>query len=117
MNYYSSSITLLDCSCIACCTLPLRFCAARFASRAPTWRLPVSGHVSRLVTADLGIAEGDGVEDARSEVHWVSGSGPRRTRIRLNRKKPCTPRGFGCSISATCVEEIASCGAFSLFIC
>ena len=30
-------------------TLPLRYCAARFACRTPTWRLPVSGQVSRLV--------------------------------------------------------------------
>ena len=42
--------------------------AARFASRAPTWRLPVSGQVAGLVTADLGVAEDDGVEGARSEV-------------------------------------------------
>ena len=34
-----------------CCngTLPLRYCAARFAWKAPTWRLPVSGHVARLI--------------------------------------------------------------------
>ena len=55
-------------------TLPLRYCAARFASRVPTWRLPVSGQVAGLVTADLGVVEGDGVEDPRREVHWVSGS-------------------------------------------
>ena len=30
-------------------TLPLRYCAARFACKTPTWRLPVSGHVARLV--------------------------------------------------------------------
>ena len=69
-------------------------CAARFAGRAPTWRLPVSGHVASLVTADPRVAEGNGVEDARREVHWVSGSGPRQKQIRLNRKKTCTPRGF-----------------------
>ena len=33
-------------------TLPLRFCAARFASRDPTWRLLVPGHVARLVPAN-----------------------------------------------------------------
>ena len=64
-------------------TLPLRYCAARFAGRAPTWRLPLSGHGGSLVTA----VEGEGVEDARREVHWVSGCGPGRKRIRLNRKK------------------------------
>ena len=31
-------------------TLPLRYCAARFACRVPTWHLLVSGHVARLVT-------------------------------------------------------------------
>ena len=32
-------------------TLPLRYCAVRFAHSTPTWRLPVSGQVSRLVAA------------------------------------------------------------------
>ena len=36
-------------------TLPLRYCAARFACRTPTWRLPDSGHVVDLVTAEVGI--------------------------------------------------------------
>ena len=36
-------------------TRPLRYCAARFACRAPTWRLPVSGHVAGLVTACSGV--------------------------------------------------------------
>ena len=62
-------------------TLPLRYCTARFACRAPTWRLPDSGQVAGLVTADLGVAEDDGVEGAGGEVHWVSGSGPGRKRI------------------------------------
>ena len=30
-------------------TLPLRFCAGRFAGRVPTWRLPADGHVADLV--------------------------------------------------------------------
>ena len=30
-------------------TLPFRYCACRFAYSTPTWRLPVSGHVARLV--------------------------------------------------------------------
>ena len=46
-------------------TLPLRYCAARFACKTPTWRLPVSGHVVDLVTANVGavreaIADGAG---------------------------------------------------------
>ena len=35
-------------------TLPLRYCAARFACRTPTWRLPVPGRVVDLVTASVG---------------------------------------------------------------
>ena len=35
-------------------TLPLRYCAARFACRTPTWRLPVPGCVVDLVTASVG---------------------------------------------------------------
>ena len=69
-------------------TLPLRYCAARFACRTPTWRLPESGHVAGLVTAVAGV-EGEAVVDcAADEVSWVSGSGPGRKRIRLNRKTP-----------------------------
>ena len=30
-------------------TLPRRYCAARFASGVPTWRLPVSGHAAGLL--------------------------------------------------------------------
>ena len=36
-------------------TPPLRYCAARFASRTPTWRLPVPGHVAGLITAGSGV--------------------------------------------------------------
>ena len=68
-------------------TLPLRYCAARFACRTPTWRLPVSGHVPDLVTAIVGVA-GEAVVDCAHEVSWVSGSGPGRKRILLNRKTP-----------------------------
>ena len=48
-------------------TLPLRYCAARFACKTPTWRLPVSGHVARLVAIHCEDAGGHGSE--------VSGSG------------------------------------------
>ena len=69
-------------------TLPLRYCAARFACRTPTWRLPVAGCVVDLVIAN----DGDGREvlagGVCQEVRWVSGSGPGRKRIRLNRKTP-----------------------------
>ena len=38
-------------------TLPLRYCAARFASMTPIWRLPVSGQVARLVTAGSNVVQ------------------------------------------------------------
>ena len=53
----------------------------------------MSGHAAGLVAADLGVVIGGGVEVGDEEVHWVSGSGPGRKRIRLNRNTPCTPRG------------------------
>ena len=69
-------------------TLHLRYCAARCACRTPTWRLPESGHVAGLVTAVVGVAGEAVVDCAADEVSWVSGSGPGRKRIRLNRKTP-----------------------------
>ena len=42
----------------------------RFASKVPTWRLPVSGHAASLVTAELGVVNGGGVEVGDGEVHW-----------------------------------------------
>ena len=69
-------------------TLPLRCCAARFACRTPTWRLPVSGHVARLIAVHGEDAGGNGDEVLDLGVHWVSGSGPGRQRFRLNRKTP-----------------------------
>ena len=65
-------------------TLPLRYCSTRFARRVPIWSLPVPGHVAGLVCAGVGAAGNGGCEG----VYWVSGSGPGRTRIRLNRKTP-----------------------------
>ena len=67
-------------------TLPLRYCAARFACKTPTWRLRVSGHVVDLVTVDGGAVRDDIVGGAAHEVFWVCGSFPGRKRIRLNRK-------------------------------
>ena len=69
-------------------TLLLRYCATRFACRTPTWRLPVSGHVAGLVIAIFGVAGEAVVDCAAHEISWVSGSGPGRKRIRLNRKTP-----------------------------
>ena len=69
-------------------TLPPRCCAARFACRSPTWRFPNSGHVAGLITAVFGVVEEAFVGCAVHEVSWVSGSGPGRKRIRLNRETP-----------------------------
>ena len=68
-------------------TLPLRKSAARFACKTPTWRLPVPGHVVDLVTAGVVLC-------GRLLLHWVSGSGPGRKRIRLNRKNHAHLTGF-----------------------
>ena len=75
-------------------TLPLRYCAARFACRTPTWRLPVSGHVVDLVAASVGAVREAIADGAGQEVHWVSGSGPGWKRIRLNRKNHAHLAGF-----------------------
>ena len=89
MSYYSSSHYPPGSGrALLAGTLPLRYCAARFASGAPTWRLPVSGPVVDLVTADVGAVQEALVDGAAQEVLWVSGSGPGRKRIRLNRKTP-----------------------------
>ena len=69
-------------------TLPVRYCVARFACRTPTWRLPASGHVGRLVAAHSDAAGDRGDEVIGLRVPRVSGSGPVRKRLRLNRKTP-----------------------------
>ena len=72
-------------------TLPLRYCAARFANSTPTWRLPVSGQVRGLVAAypDSAGDLGDEIVDLR--VFRGSRSGPGGKRFRLNRKNSSTP--------------------------
>ena len=69
-------------------TLPLWYCAARFAYSTPTWRLPASGHVGRLVAAHSDTAGDREGEVIGLGVHQVSGSGPERKRFRPNRKTP-----------------------------
>ena len=69
-------------------TLSLRYCAVRFAKSTPTWRLPVSGHVARLVAVPCEDAGDRGDEVFTFGVHRVSGSGPDRKRFRLNRQTP-----------------------------
>ena len=50
--------------------------------------MPDSGQVAGLITAVIGVVEEAVVGCAAHEVSWVSGSGPGRKRIRLNRKTP-----------------------------
>ena len=69
-------------------TLPLRYCAARFARLTPSWRLPVPGSVVHLVAAYSDAGHRASVDEVGRDVHWVSGSGSGRKRIRLNRKTP-----------------------------
>ena len=95
-------------------TLPLWYCAARFACRTPTWRLPVSGHVVDLVTASVGAVREAIVDGAGQEVHWVSGPGPGRKNS-TKQKNSCTPRGVYGSLSSTRLEEVVSCGTFQCF--
>ena len=98
-------------------TLPLGSCAVRFASTITTWRLPVSGHVCGLVTADPGVADDGGVEVASQggSLGWWFWT--RTEKNTTEQKNSCTPRGVCGSISSTGVEEIASCGAFTCFQC
>ena len=69
-------------------TLPLRYCAARFAFCTPTWRLPVSGQVRGLIAAYPDYA-GD-LEDEVVPLGVFRGSKSRfpGKRFRLNRKTP-----------------------------
>ena len=66
----------------------MRYCAARFAHSTPTWRLPVSGQVSRLVTAYPGSAGNPGAPGLVRGVLVLSGSSSSRKRFPLNRKTP-----------------------------
>ena len=75
-------------------TLPLRYCAARFAYSTPTWRLPVSGHVGSLVAAHSDISGVRGSEVPGFRVPRVCESGPVRKRFRLNRKTPAHLEGL-----------------------
>ena len=75
-------------------TLPLRYCAARFTHLTPSWRLPVPGSVVYLVAAHTGARHRASVDEVGQGVHWVSGSGSGRKRIRLNRKTPAHLAGY-----------------------
>ena len=68
-------------------TLPLRYCATRTARKVPFWTLPVPGHVAGLIAAEVQVAQVDEVQVARRDIHWISGCGPGRKRIRLTKKQ------------------------------
>ena len=74
-------------------TLPLRYCAARFAHSAPSWRLPVSGQVNRLVAAYPDPAGDSGGPGLVRGILVLSGSSSSRKRFRLNRKTSAHPVG------------------------
>ena len=93
MSFWFSFVTLLG-----LLLLFWRVLSGRFASRIPTWRLPVDGHVAGLVTEggeDTGV-----VQDERSVpavwpgfgegggVDSVGGPGGGFKRVRLNRETP-----------------------------
>ena len=75
-------------------TLPLRYCAARFACLTPSWRLPVHGSVDNLVAAYSDAGHWAAFHEVDRDVSWVSGSGSGRKRIRLNRKTPADLAGY-----------------------
>ena len=69
-------------------TLPLRYCSAKFASKTPFWALPVPGHVARLISVEVQVAQVGEAEVVRHGVHFAGISGSGRRRCRLNRKTP-----------------------------
>ena len=75
-------------------TLPLRYCSTRFACLTPSWRLPVPGSVGNLVAAYSDVGYRVAADKVDRDVFWVSGSGPGRKRIRLNRKTPAHLAGY-----------------------
>ena len=85
-------------------TLPLRYCSTRFACMTPSWRLPALGSVVKLVGDYSDAGHRAAFVEVDRDVCWVSGSGPGRKRIRLNRKTP-----------AHLVEEVESCCSTPFF--
>ena len=95
-------------------TLPL-YCAVRFAHSTPTWRLPVSGQVSRLIAAYPDSAGDSGGEACVLRVPLVSRFLPVRKRFRLNRKTPAHLAGILTHSRPRVWEEVASSWVFSSF--
>ena len=110
MSFWDFFGTLLALGCaVLAGTLPLRYCAARFACLTPTWRLPVPGFVVNLVAAYEGAGRRAPVEEVGQGVHWVSGSGSGRKKNSTKQKKPCIPRWVCDSFSSTSMEEVEPC--------
>ena len=101
-------------------TLPLRYCAVKFACRVPTWRLPTCGHVAGLVTendeevgavhvAPCGHASSSvGVLDRGAGAGGFELSGRRFKKVRLSRRTPASlvcQGALGGSASSPCLEE------------
>ena len=85
-------------------------------ARPPTWRLSVSGHVVDLVTAAADVGREVVAGGAFQAVHWVSGSGPQRKRIRLNRKTPAHLAGFMVQSRPRVWKRLRHVGLSSVFI-
>ena len=64
----------------------------RFASKVPTWSLPVLGHVAALFHVGVGSAADAESQYGDGGVHWVSSSGPGRKKNSTKQKKTSTPR-------------------------
>ena len=110
-------------------TVPLRYCAARFASEISSWRLLTSGRVADLVT-DGGVVVGivwvepcvqDSLDDRAGVyclhdgvgVDWASGPGVGGKRLRQHRTTPAhfVNRGFWGSVSRPRVwQRLRVCG-------
>ena len=74
------------------------------------------GHLVDLVTAVVGALPEAVAGGAFQAVHWVSGSGPQRKRIRLNRKTPAHLAGFMVQSRPRVWKRLRHVGLSSVFI-
>ena len=93
-------------------TLPLRYCAVRFAHCIPTWRLPVSGQVSRLVAAYPGVSGALDEDGLACRVPLACRLHPVRKRFRLNRKTPAHLVGVLAQSRPQVWKRLRSVGSF-----
>ena len=92
----------------------MRYCTTRFASRIPTWRLPVPGHIAALITAGSEVPGALGIEAFSRGVLRFTGSGMVKKKNSTKQKNSCAPRWLWDSMSSTGVEEVLSCGVFAV---